>query len=51
MMNELTKTYFVIQHSKKYFTSTIPYKRFSEYFYTEQEYNRIKNLKELLNEN
>ncbi len=28
----------------------LQYQQFSMYFYTEQEYNRIKNLDELLNE-
>ncbi len=50
---------YVIQHSKfgnlsrfyknnNYFETYS--KLFSDYFYTEQEYNRVKNLNDLLNE-
>ncbi len=46
--NSIKINYFVIQHCSN-FTSTLNCK-FSDYFYTEQEYNRIKSLNELLNE-
>ncbi len=52
-----TSEYYIIYRSFTYFyktsytkSTTNIDKLFSDYFYTEQEYNRIKSLNELLNE-
>ncbi len=57
VINQETEDYVVMQHFdgnllrlSKSKSKYVPNITFSDYFYTDQEYNRIKNLEELLNE-
>ncbi len=49
IIDNIIGDYYVIRHSKNH-ASTILIDSVNNYFYTEQEYNRIKGLNELLDE-